>query len=386
MSIKKLLPPSPPSNRALVAATPPSSPPPESPVSPSLNTHTQRLLDRVRACFNGSNTPGRYAVHLAGKQYTALQRAIAADKELTRWAGDNLRYDWTPAVKTNGGAGEFVLRMPLPKHDVFAQALQNRIQRAIRELIASSTLSDHSKRLAQAIVSQGTSDIKVGQGKKSPDASFAFKNHPQPLVILEVAYSESIQDLKKKAKEYIRNNCNVVVAVDLEYQTPGQRSQTDLPLPPTAAYSVYRVQRYEENGKQKKTLQTVAEDVDFIHHRTGELQLRLGDFFPKEHAQDDAAELPIHIPHTELDAMLLEANARQQIFDDNTGQSSDSEWVEPPEQKSMVETSFESQASYVPSCDDEEEPRKRHKQHATVHVVTRTRSEQRHEMEGDGGS
>lgn len=311
--------PSPPAPATPVSV--PSPAPSESPRRSPRDSSVESLLALLHSRRRGLllDATEQHAVRLTEAQYHTLHKSIAKDKALKAWVDDQGRYDWIP--DSGGAGGTFVLRMPSPKHDSFARSVDIYIQRQIDKIRTKERpgIVDEIREAVKRIHGTGTSDARLGDtAKVSADAAYTVEGRARPLVVIEVAYSQNISAIKdSKAPLCIRHGSNVVVAFDLHYEKPADRRNAAAPSASSAAYTIYRADRFEENGVAKVAMEAAVEDVDFLANHAGALQLSLSDFFPENQVPMGAADVHIEIPHLSLEGFLSTAEAQQQTYDAN---------------------------------------------------------------------
>ena len=91
-----------------------------------------------------------------------------------------------------------------------------------------------------------TSDVRFGntsiREKKSSDGSFRFAGAKYPPPVIEVANSQTREDLSRLAEAYIertKGRTKTVIIIDIEYRAPSERATRSLPRC-SAVYSIYR--------------------------------------------------------------------------------------------------------------------------------------------------
>ncbi|KAK0711800.1 hypothetical protein B0H67DRAFT_586331 [Lasiosphaeris hirsuta] len=87
--------------------------------------------------------------------------------------------------------------------------------------IVLTTCDEAVREVANKIIAISTADIKVkGELWNQPDASFALLGDAEPTFIVEVAWSQSQQDVEDKAENYIRGThgkVQVVIVLNVLY-------------------------------------------------------------------------------------------------------------------------------------------------------------------------
>ncbi|KAF2245031.1 hypothetical protein BU26DRAFT_522720 [Trematosphaeria pertusa] len=341
--------------------TPPASPAPldvdsdtnsrSPPASPSSSAHPSPLkaktkptepldetlrdvLTRLRALHRGFGESEAVRAELSGAQYRALQHAIAADQGLAGWFSDKARSAWTER-KTK--AGLFVVHMPTPIHDEFADSLNRAIASKIDEEIKHARGEGKATRaeLMSKIKSRTTSWTKLDAAGsyRDPDAGFSFRGNAIRMVAIEIAYAHNPSPADVAA-EYIKAGTHAVIMADLQYHSPGERASA----PPTSGfYWIYRrVRTRKTNGRFRIHSRCVVDRQPFLRDIgqpnaevvDGSMQLRLSDFCPTDRLQPDSQDdLTIEISHGQLASCLHEAEEEQKLYDSHKpGLASDEDW------------------------------------------------------------
>ncbi|KIX92531.1 uncharacterized protein Z520_11707 [Fonsecaea multimorphosa CBS 102226] len=146
------------------------------------------------------------------------------EEELERcgeFAGARCKYDYSYPSET------LALRMGSDKHEFLVQFLNRRLVYFLdrAENDPKSSVSEFAASVApfgSAFVRYPSKDGK-GSIKRAPDLTFKNINKPRyPVLVGEVAYSQTTEELHKLAQEYIEKtegHIRTVITIDLDYPT-----------------------------------------------------------------------------------------------------------------------------------------------------------------------
>ncbi|KAF2123715.1 hypothetical protein P153DRAFT_148038 [Dothidotthia symphoricarpi CBS 119687] len=294
---------------------------PADPVSIALS-----LIRTCRSRAGDVNSPRapeqtRHSVVLSTAEHDSLRTAIDSDTSLRAWVGDRLRSSWT----AHAGSGRFVVRMPNPIHDLFALQLQDAIHKRTRRLAKGKegvqpAIADVQR--LQDILRLGTADARRGKEQKSADAGFGVPHSARLLVAIEVGYSQDAASLQKTVGEWLKLGANAVLLVNIAYANPSKRKASA--TAPITTYTLHRVERYRDvEGTLKKRMVKTQTDVDIAQSANDYLELCLADFCLP--TNPPATNYPIRLGHDVMIGLLQTAFARQQVYDEEPGFSSDAE-------------------------------------------------------------
>lgn len=328
--------------------------PPSPPLSPqpTPTTHSSpnltRLLRLLRArCYGRVISSADWtSCPLSGDEYACLERAVAeVPARFPGWFREKARFDFDAtaprrrshregatgdregAIEEEAGArdaGVYTLRMPSRRHEHFIANVVHELQRQIEhepELAGvhysgSPTLSLHPPRLENSSQESGPAADAVV--KRSPDATFFPPNRTGegdlPTVVVEVGYSQQLNDLPKLAESYIvdsRHAIRCVVGIDIPYpqrKRRGAPSGAGASGDRAATVSVWRAATIVEDGEEVGICRCHVDAVPFQTSsdgtpRPGSLDLHTSDFIPS--AESAAGETTLSIPFATLASFLL---------------------------------------------------------------------------------
>jgi hypothetical protein len=110
--------------------------------------------------------------------------------------------------------------MPSIIHEKVNQLISDSIKKQLATIEITSN-NESTKRLIQSISSTGSGNIKLFDvdGHREPDQQFAIEDCYYPGVVIEVAYSQSFEELERKADDLIVNsegNIQLVIGLETE--------------------------------------------------------------------------------------------------------------------------------------------------------------------------
>ncbi|KAK5441415.1 hypothetical protein LTS15_011284 [Exophiala xenobiotica] len=145
-------------------------------------------------------------------------------EELARcgeFAGAHLKYDYSYASET------LALRMASIKHEIIVEHLKRRLISFIDR--AENNTESSMAEFAASLIPTGSAQVrypsKDGKGniERRPDLTIRTEKNPEyPVLVGEVALSQTTQELQKLAQEYIEQtegNIRTVITIDLDYPT-----------------------------------------------------------------------------------------------------------------------------------------------------------------------
>ncbi|KAF1364395.1 hypothetical protein EJ07DRAFT_100106 [Lizonia empirigonia] len=293
--------------------TPPPSiiEPPLTP--PSTDKKPAADANRVIALFRdlegGRNTKEDNWIEfqLVKGEFDQIQSALQQDAELSGYVKDKIRYDYDEYKR------KLAIRMPSAVHELFTNAVEYEIW---SQLKAIRDGSDRKARFAQKVQSTGSTEISFAtstpssKSKYEPDASFGHEEAKYPGVIIETAYSQKKERLRRLADNYLLDsdaNIRAVVCLDIEY---GKKSRK-------ATVSIWRPEVFPTaDGPELKAVEKPADEAfrdnegNPVDHPG--LRLRLSDFtyegLAQKELEDEDAD--IYISGTQLCQYLDAADSR----------------------------------------------------------------------------
>lgn len=163
------------------------------------------------------------------------------------------RTDWHP------WRGRFIVRISASRRHQFMVAHVERvILTSFADIIADSATPPALVDLLRQVQPMRSSNVPLGPGRSSPDASYGHFQARVPSVVVEVFYPQKTKDLKGLARDYIGEsvgNVQVVIGIDIEYR------RTKM-----GVVSVWRAERrYDPNGRLRLAARrVVADQVSFL--------------------------------------------------------------------------------------------------------------------------
>lgn len=160
--------------------------------------------------------------------------------------------------------------MPASIHEFLIDLLTDNIKEQLRQI--RSTAGPGAD-FAKNVRCLGSTDIPAGASKRSPDKSFGHIDSEFPGVIIEVGYSQSKKELRRKAEGYILDSdstTQVVVGIDIAYRN---RSRM-------AVYSIWRPRlRFLQEGPELDAVEEPVDKVSLIlptltHHHCINIAIR----------------------------------------------------------------------------------------------------------------
>lgn len=201
--------------------TPPNSyrEPSSSPLVELHNHQTQNIIQHLRKLQDGRIhllCPWQ-VFQLNHHEFETLHDNIKAEgPTLAAYFQDKVRYDYFYFWQ------QFVLRMPLPAHEIVIRDIDAEIVTQLR--------AKTSPPQVKALQSLGSSTYNLpedphrgrddGYNSHSPDASFGLADEQYPGVVLEVANTQKAKSLEQIADDYIvgsEGHVRVLVAVKFNY-------------------------------------------------------------------------------------------------------------------------------------------------------------------------
>lgn len=151
-------------------------------------------------------------------EYQQLLDSIAEDPELQSFFDKKLRHEYSHEDHM------LVIRMVSTLHEVLGERIQRKI---FSWLDSQSSSSNQLANIANEIQATGASDLFLEiLGKidgKQPDKSFTYMDCVHPGLIIEISVSQSVTEVRKKAKAYIhgtKGQTRTVINIDSNSRYP----------------------------------------------------------------------------------------------------------------------------------------------------------------------
>lgn len=275
-----------------------------------------RLVLTARARCTGSKPPlslplarkSRFGVQLSTDEYKALWRKIEQDASLLQWSRRRLHYSWAPC----GDSGRLIIRMASLIHDAFATQLGLSISMLLMDLRKDPNLLPADAERLDDITPTGASGPTNEDGPVyKSDYTFSSDTTSQPVLVIEIAFSQDKKELERKVDEWFRLGANTVLVVDIGYSRPEKRKATSGDLP--ANYTLTRI-KMQSNGRP--AIKDEAENIDFLADPTGFLELFLSDFCVP--ASPPGVNHPLRVSHQNFIRASKKANIHQRHADQKT--------------------------------------------------------------------
>ncbi|KAF2220216.1 hypothetical protein BDZ85DRAFT_267365 [Elsinoe ampelina] len=267
-----------------------------------------------RGILEELSTSPNHSFSLSPAQFNHLLQIAKQDQDLIGYIEDKLRYDYDPVRQ------RLTLRMPSSPHDSLARRLGYLIYDQLKDVAAGD---DKASEFARNVHLVGSADItyEISGARKitQPDESFKHDEMAFPGVILEMAFSQTLKDLRRKAKDHIYDsdgNIRAVVGLKLPYgvdasqkiatlhvwrpevSATGPTGQLEFHTSETAAIEFHYA---TDSGDLDSNQQTLS-GTPSGQQSQADLILRLSEFASESFAADKLSDKDrdIVIPHQEI--------------------------------------------------------------------------------------
>ncbi|KAF2254244.1 hypothetical protein BU26DRAFT_514217 [Trematosphaeria pertusa] len=272
-------------------------------------TAVENLLNLIRQLRDGTyDSPAEdIIIPLTSDEYDAFETAIKADTGLHGWVYDKLRCSWLATTC------QLIIKMATIPHETWINismdALKDATTQTIQELPETSVAHDLFRTLN---FNGGGGVTRPGprtKGKLCPDRSIYSNINASwcPCVVSETAYSQQLDSIEDKVKHWVtmyEGNINTIIVWKLHYGPPQSKK---------AMYQIYRVRKYEEQGRVRVDVQPTP--LTSFRSSDGQVEpgafrLKLSDLCPAGALELDSADnVEISIPHSTLAGLLTEVEA-----------------------------------------------------------------------------
>ncbi|KAI0965863.1 hypothetical protein F4678DRAFT_467159 [Xylaria arbuscula] len=308
-------------------------------------SRVDNLIGLIRDIDKGIPQEGRPEVImkkiLPGDYKALLARLGNSDHDISWFFHDALRYEYRPSLT---GSTQFIIRMNSRFHEGMVADINRSVTRWL-DRILDNTLGEYASEIVE-IVGRirpiGGAVLKVGDKDLRADCSYIYTGTTQPALVVEMAWSQTTKELRKRAMGFIQESegdIRTVVGLDFSstYSTwnkiKEEWDRTDTPQRGPARVFVWRAVFDHETGRLSLDDQGQPEITESTHEfcdEDGEAKLdervRLGlrDMIPERVLREESIdrrslrgeELVIDSP-TLMD-YFGEGLQDQKIFDDET--------------------------------------------------------------------
>ncbi|OAP53777.1 hypothetical protein AYL99_12020 [Fonsecaea erecta] len=251
----------------------------------------RQVVDWLRTRHSTRDVPDRIEFRLPVEQFQKFQDLVQAGGE---FSDQKLKYDYSP----DRDHETLTLRMAGSRHEIVLSGLNERLVAFVRQ--AQKHLEPSIAEFASPLLPTLSSGLYYpsrgggGETERQPNCSVTSRKHPRyPVLIGEVAASQTSQALESLAQEYIEltnGQIRTVITIDLDY-----------PMAMGAVrVSVWRA-KFAEDGKfdrvTRDDVEIRSQDGVKSPHAQVALSLSLEDFAPggevKHHADLQSVTLTI---------------------------------------------------------------------------------------------
>ncbi|KAH0536440.1 hypothetical protein FGG08_006680 [Glutinoglossum americanum] len=167
-------------------------------------------------------TTDRKVLKISPTGYEDLLKRVSEEDGLRAFVERKLRYDYDPK------ASELTLRIPDPIHDLLVDDVADEVKRQIQDIFSQIQPTSALAQFLYGVRSLGHADVerepsndgKMARGHKSPDISFGHIEATWPGLIIEVAYSQRAEGLRRTARKYAAmtgGNVRMIVGLSIRY-------------------------------------------------------------------------------------------------------------------------------------------------------------------------